>query len=113
MRIHEILFLNNDPAERHRSDPYLDFPPGPFDNDPTNLANAFTRSGLVKHFWNLPGSEGQPSGAAPPGTETDVIPDGTSEPAMASWQAEPVETDRPVGRASARSVSAMRRTSGD
>jgi hypothetical protein len=51
----------------------------PFSDDPTNLANAFTRSGLVKHFWNLNGSEGQPSGRAPPDADTELIPSGTSE----------------------------------
>ena len=71
--------------------------PPPFSDDPTNLANAFTRSGLVKHFWNLNGSEGQPSGPAPPDAETELIPSGTLEPTTASWQAEPVETERPVG----------------
>jgi hypothetical protein len=97
MRIHEILSLNNDPAERNRPGPQLDLPPSRFTDDPTNLAHAFTRSGLVKHFWNLPGSEGQPSRPAPPGAETDVIPGGTLEPTTASWEAEPVETELPVG----------------
>jgi hypothetical protein len=96
MRIYEILFWNNEPAEGNRSDPQLDLSPTPFSDDPTNLANAFTRRGLVKSFWNLNGSGRQPSGPAPPGAETDVIPDGTSEPTTASWQAEPVETERPV-----------------
>jgi hypothetical protein len=92
MRIHEILFLNSDPAEGNRSDPQLGPPSAPFSDDATNLANAFTRRGLVKHFWNLPGSEGQPSGPAPPDAETELIPSGTLEPTMASWQAEPGET---------------------
>jgi hypothetical protein len=64
----------------------------------TNLANAFTRSGLVKHLWNLSGSEGQPSGPAPPDPEPELIPRGTSEPGMASWQAEPVENEPQVDR---------------
>jgi len=96
MRIHEILFWNNEPADR--SDPHLDVPPGSFSRDPTNLANAFTRRGLVKHFWNLPGSEGQPPGPAPPDAETELIPSGTSEPLSASWEAEPIEAEPPVGR---------------
>jgi hypothetical protein len=96
MRIYEILFWNNEPAERNRSDPQLDLSPTPF-SDPTNLATAFTRDGLVKHLWNLNGSEGQPSGPAPPNPETELIPNGTLEPSGASWQAEPVETEPPVG----------------
>jgi hypothetical protein len=98
MRIHEILFLNNDPTEDNRSDPQLDLRQTPFSDDPTNLAHAFTRSGLVKHFWNLGRSEGQPSGPAPPDAETELIPNGTSEPGMATWEAEPLETERPVGQ---------------
>ena len=77
MRIAEILFWNNEPTERNRPDNQLDLPPPPFSDDPTNLANAFTRSGLVKHFWNLNGSEGQPSGPAPPDAGTELIPSGT------------------------------------
>src|ERR1700746_2243656 len=99
MRIHEILFWNDHPVDGDRPDPYSDFPPRPFDKDLTNLANAFTRRrGLVKHLWNPIGSEGQPDGPAPPDTETDLIPSGTLEPTTASWQAEPVETERPVGQ---------------
>jgi hypothetical protein len=56
MRIYEILFWNNEPTEGHLSDPQLRSSPTPFSDDPTNLANAFTRDGKVKHFWNLPGS---------------------------------------------------------
>jgi hypothetical protein len=48
------------------------------DDDLTSLANAFTRRGLVKHFWNMNGSEGQPSGPTPPETETELIPKITS-----------------------------------
>jgi len=98
MRIYEVLLWNNDPAEGNRSNPHLDFAPGPFDADLANLANAFTRRGLVKHFWNLNGSEGQPSGPAPPDAGTELIPTGTLEPTTASWQAEPVETERAVGQ---------------
>ena len=51
MRIFEVLSWNNEPTERNGSDPQLDMPPLRFNDNPTNLANAFTRSGLVKHFW--------------------------------------------------------------
>jgi hypothetical protein len=97
MRIHEIILWKNDPTEGNRSNPHLDYPPGPFDTDLTNLGTAFTKDGKVKHFWNLPGSEGQPSGPAPPAAATQLIPSGSLEPGMASWEAEPVETERPVG----------------
>jgi hypothetical protein len=97
MRITEILFWNNEPTEGNRPDPQLDLPPAPFSDDPTNLANAFTRRGLVKHFWNLSGSEGQPSGPAPPDAENELIPSGTLEPTTASWQAEPFATEHPLG----------------
>ena len=96
MRIHEIIFSNDAPAERNRSDPELDLRSAPFTDDPTNLANAFTRSGLVKHFWNLNGSEDQPSGPAPPDAETELIPSGTLEPTMAFSQDEPVEEEPPA-----------------
>jgi|ERR1700681_289978 hypothetical protein len=98
MRITEILSWNNEPTEAHRSDPQLGPPSPPFGDDMTNLANAFTRNGAVKHFWNVNGSEGQPSGPAPPEAGTELIPSGTLEPTTASWQAEPIETGSPVGR---------------
>jgi hypothetical protein len=98
MRITEILSWNNEPPEGNRPNPRLDLPSAPFSDDPTNLANAFTRRGLVKSFWNLNGSEGQPSGPAPPDAGTESIPDGTLQPTAASWQAEPVENEPPVGR---------------
>ena|SRR5437763_984434 len=94
MRIYEVLHWNDGVDG---SEPYLDFSPGPFSDDPTNLANAFTRSGLVKHFWNLNGSEEQPSGPAPPNAETESIPSGTLQPTAASWQAGPVEAEPPDG----------------
>jgi hypothetical protein len=97
MLIYEILSWNGELTAGNRSDSNLGAPPGSFRDDPTSLANAFTRRGLVKHFWNLPGSEGQPSGPAPPESGTELIPNGTLEPTTASWQAEPVETERPVG----------------
>jgi hypothetical protein len=62
MLISEILNWNNHPAEEVRPGPQLDLPPSLFSDDPTNLANAFTRDGKVKHFWNLGRSEGQPRG---------------------------------------------------
>jgi hypothetical protein len=34
MRIHEILFLNNDPTEDNRSDPQLDLRQTPFSDRP-------------------------------------------------------------------------------
>ena len=80
MRIAEILFWDNRSTERNRSDPHRHFPPGPFSDDLTNLANAFTPRGLVKHFWNLNGSVGQPTEPAPPDAETELIPSGTLEP---------------------------------
>ena len=97
MRISEILFWNNEPIEKYRADPQLDLPQVPFSEDLTKLANAFTRRGLVKRFWNLNGSEGQPSGPAPPDAGTELIPSGTLEPTTMSWEAEPVETEPPVG----------------
>jgi hypothetical protein len=97
MLIAEILFWNNQPTEPNRPDPELDLRSTAFSDAPTNLANAFTRRGLVKSFWNLNGSEGQPSGPAPPDAETDLIPRCTSEPGMASWEAEPIEAEPPVG----------------
>jgi hypothetical protein len=84
MRISEILSRNNEPPEEDRSDPQLDFPPAPFSGDLTNLANAFTKDGLVKHLWNPSGSEEQPSGPAPRDTGTEVIPSGTLKPTTAS-----------------------------
>jgi hypothetical protein len=98
MRINEILFWNNNPTEGNRSDPQLHLPPAPFSDDMTNLANAFTRRGSVKHFWNLKGSEGQPYGPAPPDGGTESIPNGTLEPTTASWQGELVDTEPLAGR---------------
>lgn len=89
MRIYEILFWNSEPTDGNRSDSNLSAPPSRFTDNPTNLSNAFTRSGLVKSLWNLKGSEGQPSGPAPPDAGTELIPSGTLEPSAASWQAEP------------------------
>jgi hypothetical protein len=113
MRIYEILFWNNEPTEGDRPDPQLDLPPSRFGNDQTNLANAFTRRGLVKHFWNLSGSEGQPSGPAPPGAETELIPNGTLKPTTASWEAEPIEAEPPVGQRRLVPFRPYREVSGD
>jgi hypothetical protein len=90
MLISDILSWSNEPTERNRSDLQPDLSPAPFSDDATNLANAFTRSGLVKHFANLNGSEGQPSEPAPPGAETELIPSGALEPTTASMYAEPL-----------------------
>jgi hypothetical protein len=98
MLISDILSWSNEPTERNRSDLQPGLPSVPFNDDMTNLANAFTKDGLVKHFWNLQGSEGQPSGPAPRNAETELIPNGTLEPIPAFWQAEPVETEPAVGR---------------
>jgi hypothetical protein len=98
MKIFEILLWNNAPNEGNRFDSQLNLSPARFSDDLTNLANAFTRSGLVKQFWNLNGSEAQPSGPAAPDAGTESTPSGTLKPTTASWQAEPVENEPPVGR---------------
>ena len=98
MRIAEILFWNNEPGEANDYEPQLDQAPARSSDDVTNLATAFTRRGMVKHFWNLNGSEGQPSGPAPPDAEPELIPGGTLEPTTASWKAEPVEAEPTVGQ---------------
>ena len=98
MRIYEVIFWNNEPTERKRANHKLNLPPAPDTDDLTNLANAFTRRGLVKHLWNLNGSEDQPSGPARPDAETELIPNGTLEPTTALWQDEPVETEPLAGR---------------
>src|SRR6266446_1932047 len=96
MRIFEILLWNNETHKKDLSNPQPDLPQAPFSDDLANLANAFTRRGLVKHFWNLRGSGGQPSGPAPPNAEPALIPSGMSKPATASWETEPAETEPPV-----------------
>ena len=50
MRIHEIIFPNNEPADMKRADPRLNIPPYRFDNNLSKLANAFTKHGVVKRF---------------------------------------------------------------
>jgi hypothetical protein len=98
MRISDVVFWSDQALEGSRSDYHHDIPAPRDDDDLTNLGNAFTRRGLVKHFWNLNGSEGQPSGPAPPDAETELIPSGTLEPTTASWQGEPVDTEPFAGR---------------
>jgi hypothetical protein len=98
MRIYEILNWNNDPAEEVRPHPHPHLPTIQFNNGLGNLASAFTRGGLVKHHWNLCGSEEQPSGPAPPHAGTDLIPSSALQPTTASWQAEPAEIEHPVGQ---------------
>jgi hypothetical protein len=97
MRICEILFYSDQPAEEDHTGSELDFPRGPFSNDLRHLAGAFTKHGILKHFWNLNGSQDQPSGPAPPNAGTELIPSGTLEPSTASRQAEPVEIESPDG----------------
>ena len=96
MRICEILSWNNERTEVNRAGPQLDLSRVQSRDPLTNLGNAFTRRGLVKHFWNLNGSEGQPSGPAPPDAGTELIPNGTLEPTTAFSQDEPVEEEPPV-----------------
>jgi hypothetical protein len=98
MRISEILFWSNERTLGNRSDPQPDLPPTPFSDELKNLANAFTRRGLVKHLWNPYGWEGQPSGPPPPDGGNELIPSGTLQPTTASWEAEPVEKEPPVGQ---------------
>src|SRR5260370_26518685 len=65
-------------------------------NDLTNLSNAFTRRGLVKHFWNLDGSEGQPSRPAPPWASPPSSP---IRPLRAFPAERRRKSDRPFSRA--------------
>jgi hypothetical protein len=97
MRISEILNWNNEPAEPNDCEPQLDQLPARFSGDLTNLANAFTRSGLVKRGWNTNRWEHQPSGPVAPDAEPKFIPSGTLEPTRAFSQDEPVEEEPPVG----------------
>jgi hypothetical protein len=97
MRISEILNWNNEPAEPNDCEPQLDHVPARSSDDITNLATAFTRRGIVKHFWNLSGSEDQPSRPAPPDAEIELIPSGTFEPTTLPLPAEPTEQEPPVG----------------
>ena len=71
MRISDVLFWSDQPLEGGRADYHHDVPAPRAYDDVTNLATAFTRRGMVKHFWNLNGSEGQPSGPAPPDAEPE------------------------------------------
>jgi hypothetical protein len=98
MRISDVLFWGDQALEGSRSAYHHDIPVPRADDDLANLATAFTRRGLVKSFWNLNGSEGQPSEPAPPDAGTEMIPNGTLEPITPSWKAEPVETEPLAGR---------------
>jgi hypothetical protein len=98
MRISEILFWNDEPTEGDRPNPQSDLPPASCSDFLPNLSNAFTRRGLVKHLWNLNGTEGEPAGLSPPDAETELIPNGALEPTAASWKADPVETEPPMGQ---------------
>lgn len=57
MRILEVLFCDNQPIVGDRANPEIDLHQDPLGDEVTDLANAFTRGGLVKHFWNLNGSD--------------------------------------------------------
>src|SRR5689334_2869311 len=95
MRIFEILLWNDYGLDESNTHPDLNSAMTLASNNLADLANAFTRSGLVKYGWNLTGSEGQPSRPAPPDAGTELIPSGTLEPNQASWEPEPVE-EQPV-----------------
>lgn len=88
MRIHEIIFPNNEPADMKRADPRLDIPPYRFDKDLSKLASAFTKHGVVKRFRYLNGSEDQPSEPDPP-AGTELMPSDHLEPAIMSWEPDP------------------------
>jgi hypothetical protein len=88
MRIHEIIFPNNEPADMKRADPRLDIPSYRFDNGLSKLASAFTKYGVVKSFWYLNGSEDQPTEPALP-TGTELMPSDNLEPAIMSWEPHP------------------------
>src|SRR5690348_12493353 len=92
MRIREIIFRNNDPAEGNRTDPRRDVPTYPYDNDLSKLASAFTKHGVVKRFWYLNGSEDQPSEPAPP-TGTELMPSDNLDPAITSSEARPSQDE--------------------
>ena len=98
MRISDVLFWSDQTLEVNRSGYQLDVPTPRVDDDLTNLAKAFTRRGLVKHFWNANGSEEEPSGLAAPDAETNLVPNGTLEPNTAFRQDEPLETEPVVGQ---------------
>jgi hypothetical protein len=99
MIIAEMLYWNSQSTERDRPGSQLNLSPPQFTDDPRTFANAFTRRGLVKHFWNPDRSGEQPSGHAPPDPKTELIPSGTLEPTAASWEADPAETEvKSVGR---------------
>ena len=92
MRIHEIIFPNNEPADMKRADARPDTPPYPINHGLSKLANAFTKHGVVKSFWYLNGSEDQPSEPAPP-TGTELMPNDNLDPAITSWEADPSQEE--------------------
>jgi hypothetical protein len=92
MRIYEIVFWNSEHAKRDHVGLRPNWTSGRSKDDLTNLANAFTKGGLVKHLWNLARSQEEPPGPAPPlDVETEATPSGTLEPTMTSVQDERVE----------------------
>jgi hypothetical protein len=98
MRISEILYGKTQPIEMNQPDSQPGRTPALFRDPLAKLATAFTRRGVVKHLWNLNGSEDELSGPVLPDRGADLVPSDTSEP---SWGAEPVETGPPAGSVSA------------
>ena len=92
MRIHEIIFPNNEPADMKRADARPDTPPYPINHGLSKLASAFTKHGVVKSFWYLNGSEDQPSEPAPP-TGTELMPSDNLDPAITSSEAHPSQEE--------------------
>jgi hypothetical protein len=72
MRVAEILFWNNEPAEGNFFDSQFDLSHDPSSSLFTKLARAYAKDRLLKRFWNLKGSESQPFGPAPPDNETEL-----------------------------------------
>lgn len=85
MRIHEILFWNNDPTEQNHPESQLDLSPDPSRELFTKLARTYAKDCLKKRFWKLKGSQRQPPGSVPLDAETELIPSGTLEPTAGSW----------------------------
>jgi len=97
MRIYEILIWNNCPDNDIDTNYHFDFPENPFRVDIKNLANIFTRQGLVKRLWNVRGSEAQTSGPESPDPQFELDPSGTPEPTTAYLPAELVDEGPPSG----------------
>ena len=72
MRLADILCLHNVCLKN----PQLDLRQARYSDALTKLANAHATDWLVKHFWDLEGSENQPHGPAPSDTEAELIPSG-------------------------------------